>query len=319
MNAHTVLVADAGGTNVRFAKAPRPGETRAVQRYPVTAHATFEAALQAYLEAHPVAGPITAMAIAAAGPVAPDGSVQLTNGPWYFSRSSVSDVLGGAEVWIGNDLEGVSAALPRLAGGDLDFLRGAGEMSSAGRRQRMMAVNVGTGFGASLVVPVACGGRTFWQTVPSESGHLSLAAAGICDLDHEAFLLTEDALSGRGIAALYRALGGTVEVADAAAVFARCALEDAVARRVVDVMSGLLGRIAGDLVLATGAWGGAYLCGSVVNGWRHVAEPQVLLDAFDAKGRMRPHMSEIPVAVIRRDEPALFGLSYIAHDLLTQD
>lgn len=305
------LVADAGGTNVRFARSPARGIVEAPWRVSVTEFGSFEAALGAYLERHPTAGPAAAMAIGAAGPVAPDGSVKLTNGPWTFSATSVSATLGGAAVEIVNDLQAVSAALPHLRPDDIATLQPS---TRGDAPQRMMAVNVGTGFGASLALAVRHGGRTRWHTVPSEAGHLALAGGQAFGLPTQRFPLSEDALSGRGVPALYAHFSGKPCSLDAASIF-QATPDDPIAAQVSRAFATLLGGIAGDLVLATGAWGGAFLCGSVVQGWYQTGDPATLCDAFAAKGRMSDHMRALQVALITRGEPSLFGLTYTAHDL----
>jgi glucokinase len=75
-------------------------------------------------------------------------------------------------------------------------------------------------------------------------------------------------------------------------------------------MTQLLGRVVGDLVLASGAWGGAFLCGSVVRGWSSVADPERFRKVFERKGAMSGRMRGVPTAVITHPNPALIGLSH---------
>ena len=69
--------------------------------------------------------------------------------------------------------------------------------------------------------------------------------------------------------------------------------------------------IAGDLTLATSAWGGVYLCGSVATAWAAIADVGRFRAEFVRKGPMRTRMLKVPTAVIRRDNAALFGLAMI--------
>ena len=75
-------------------------------------------------------------------------------------------------------------------------------------------------------------------------------------------------LSGQGLARLHARLAGAHDVPRRryGTVFARAA-GDPAAARAVDMFTAVLGRIAGDLALATCAWGGVYLCGSVAVAW----------------------------------------------------
>ena len=84
---------------------------------------------------------------------------------------------------------------------------------------------------------------------------------------------------------------------------------DAAAARTVELFTAILGRIAGDLALATCAWGGVYLCGSVATAWAAIADVERFRAEFTRKGPMRTRMLKVPTAVIRRDNAALFGLA----------
>ena len=96
---------------------------------------------------------------------------------------------------------------------------------------------------------------------------------------------------------------------DAALIFAS-AKSDPVAALVVRLMTQLLARVTSDLVLASGAWGGAYLCGSVASGWHPVADGCLFRSMFERKGAMTAKMKQVPTALIVASEPALLGLTY---------
>ena len=301
------LVADAGGTNVRFAIADAAGGLKAVRSYRVSDFPTFADALAAYRSDAGGLRDISACAIAAAGPV--DGShVKVTNNDWSIDRAGIVAMLGGVPAALVNDLEAVAAAIPHLTIGDLYCI---GEPVPVRPEQRtMLAVNVGTGFGAASVIHR--GGR--WWTCPSEAGHMTLGPASAAEIE----LLPKDAsvesvLSGKGIAELHPRLAAANDRAidnagDAAAVFARAA-HDPPAARAVELFTAILARIAGDLALASCAWGGVYLCGSVALGWAPTADAGRFRAEFARKGPMRSRMLEVPTAVIRRDNVALFGLA----------
>ena len=67
--------------------------------------------------------------------------------------------------------------------------------------------------------------------------------------------------------------------------------------------------LAGDLALATCAWGGVYFSGSVATAWSTVADVAQFRAEFTRKGPMQTRMRQIPTAVIRRENAALFGLA----------
>lgn len=293
------LVADVGGTNVRFARADAAGNLAAVQSEPTSAAGSFAEALARYLAGTEGSEGCVACVVGAAGPV-DAGRVTLTNLDWTITREEIAAMLGGVPVAIVNDLEAVASALPHLAPGDATPFGGPPLETVAPRT--MLAVNVGTGFGAALAVRL--GNR--WWTLPGEAGHMTLGAVG----DEEARRLpsggtVEELLSGDGLSTLYARLAG--KPMPPAEVIALAA-EQQLAYRTVEIATAVLGRVAGDLALATGAES-VLLTGSVALGLAKVADPAAFRAAFEAKGPMRARMQRTPTALVTRDNVSLFGLA----------
>ncbi len=299
------LVADAGGTNVRFAIADEEGRLDRVQIFQVAAFPTFLDALSAYRSAAGGLSEIKTCAVAAAGPV--DGDiVKLTNNAWVVDRAKVSALMGGMPVALVNDLEAVAAALPHLTSDDLTAIGTPAPVRP--ERRTMLAVNVGTGFGAASAI--WRDGR--WYTCPSEAGHMTLVTVGSVEASAlPTDTSVESVLSGSGLARLHERLAGGQRVGDtpqAADVLAEAGRNTAAART-VDAFTTLLGRVAGDLALATCAWGGVYLCGSVAVAWSAIADAGRFQAEFTRKGLLSARMRQVPIAVIRRDLAPLFGLA----------
>ncbi|MFP4538384.1 MAG: ROK family protein [Dichotomicrobium sp.] len=305
------LVADVGGTNARFALASADAACFAAANMQVAAFTTFPDALRAYLERIGARerALIDSAAIAAAGPVDGD-TVKLTNAPWQIASRDISVQLGGVPAQVFNDLQAVAFALPFLGREDVSGL-GAAPRPRPQPASRMVAVNVGTGFGAATAVPSTGG----WLACPSEAGHMSLAGADAQEAELLAAIAPgrvatlEDVLCGAGVGTLYGTLSGRSDaLVTAGEAFARFG-DDPAARRTVEVISRWLGRAAGDLVLATAAWGGAFLLGGVVSGWQSVCDHDAFRAAFSDKGKMRERMSGVFTGVITRRDVALFGLA----------
>ncbi|MBL8565234.1 MAG: ROK family protein [Hyphomicrobiaceae bacterium] len=295
------LVADVGGTNVRFAAADAAGNLRRVASYRVAAFASFADALEDYLRAQSPEGTFTSCAIGAAGPVE-NGIVDLTNHPWRITADETSARLGGIATTVCNDLEAVAAALPYLNNGDVTLLGPC--RTTRPEHRTMLAVNVGTGFGASTAL--LRGGA--WWTVPSEAGHISLGAWDVAEREWmEPNATVESVLSGRGIAALYARLAGSPNGMPPTLPVRRS--DDSREAAAIDSISRLLGRVAGDLALATAAWGGVYLCGSVTLAWSAIADPAPFREAFESKGPMRERLQHVATGVIVRPNIALYGLA----------
>ena len=301
------LVADVGGTNVRFARADKFGCLENVLSLPSNAYTSFTHALRSYLEQAGAPPNWNACAIGAAGPV--DGSkVTLTNrASWSISADEVSTTLAGAPVTIVNDLEAVAAALPHLHKNEVTCLRGPELLSPP--QAPMIAINVGTGFGAAVISVDKHTGT--WTTHASEAGHMTLAAATLEEMDllgvSQSANSLESFLSGSGVCRLYQHLSGNTNAITAAEIFARAG--DPQADKVVQITTSVLARVTGDLVLATGAWGGVFFCGSVATGWACLADQSAFRLVFENKDAMRLRMQNVPTGLIVRHDVALFGLA----------
>lgn len=296
----TRIVADIGGTTARFALATLDGRHGPVTRFRVRDLGSFPEAVTAYITAFPDAATATEMAVAAAGPVEAE-AVSLTNAPWRIAAREVSARLGGIRTRVFNDLEAVALAVPHLAGPDLEAVFPGHAPPGS---KPMIALNVGTGLGAALAVPVARG----WTALASEAGHMRFAAATRLELELLGHLESyEQVLSGPGVAALAADLEARLRAAGPSG-----REMDGDPGSFVELFSDLLGRLAGDLVLATGAWGGAYLCGGVLAAWGETVDPGRLHRTFCRKGAMTKRMRMVPVHRILCESPALIGLARAA-------
>ena len=270
------VLADVGGTNARFAVSGGEGAPTDIRRFAVRDFPRFPDALAVYADGRPV----VSVAVAAAGPVV-DGAVRLTNAEWLISEPEILGACPNAKVHVLNDLEAVALALPMLSGSDIATLH-AGEPVT---RSPMVALNVGTGFGAAVAVPAGNG----WTALPTEAGHMSLIPTEADRGLFSAQTTIEGVLSGPSLARL------------------RDDTSDPTALR--DGFSHILGRVAGDLILATGAWGGLFLCGGVLNVMEETVDRAVFLDALHDRQGVAGRIRSVPVHQIRADEPALLGLS----------
>jgi glucokinase len=302
------LVADVGGSNVRFALVDRGGALERIETRRVADHPSFAAALADYFKGYDHKS-IEACAIAAAGPV-DESRIKLTNNAWTIDRGEISAVFGGSPVVLLNDLEAVAAALPHL--GVKDWIAVGGPAATRPERRTMLALNVGTGLGAAS----AAFRDARWTTIPSEAGHMTLGpltVGGVELADDGASV--ESVLSGPGVVELYGRVAAAQRkradtVTDAAQVFAR-ANDELIAARTVELLTLVLARVAGDLALATAAWGGVYFCGSVATAWVPLADTTAFRAEFIRKGLMQTRLENVPTVVILREQVALYGLATI--------
>ncbi|MEM7746035.1 MAG: glucokinase [Pseudomonadota bacterium] len=274
------LLADIGGTNARFAVSEGSGHFSDVTVLAVADHERFEHALEEYVRSS--GATITDAALAAAGPVI-DGQIRLTNAAWEISSTAVRSVLPHASVTVVNDLAAVARALPELGASDVRILQPG---TASQHPEPMIAINVGTGFGAAVAIPH----HADWLILPTEAGHMRSKAPGAdAPPDHE--LIVESLLSGPGLRRFRAELGDT----------------DDVRRR----FSVELGAVAGDLVLATGSWGGVYLCGGVLTPGQDTLDDVAFTSGLHRASGVGSRLNDVPVRQITHPQPAMLGLSHL--------
>lgn len=310
------LVADIGGTNARFGWIDQAqGPIKHVRTLEVSAHPGPVEAVRAYLaDIAPACGQALlqprAAAVAVATPVVGD-ELLLTNSGWRFSRSHMQQTLGLQALRVLNDFEALSLALPRL-GADQWRAHAQPPRADAGV---LAVVGPGTGLGVGAAVRAPGG----WVALPGEGGHATLAATD----DDEARVLTlarqwyghvsgERLLSGIGLPVLHRAVcadAGAAEpgLSSPQIVERGLAGSDPLARRTLELFCALLGNFCGSVALIYGARGGLFIGGGIVPRLGDLFFASRFREKFEAKGRCRSYLADVPTAVITDTLAALTG------------
>jgi glucokinase len=322
-----VLLADIGGTHARFALAdlatPRPLLEDTVTAYPVDRFASLADAARHYLDA--AGAGARGAVVAVAGPVR-DGQARMTNHPWVVSVDRLGDALGlpPAGIALVNDFVAQAMAVRQLADADLESLGGPLQArSDAPPRDGATRVIVGAGTGLGVGVLVRHEGR--WLALATEAGHASFAPgtpqeiAILERLSRDFGRVSNERLaSGAGLVNLHRALGalagedpGSLRPED---VTAGAAAGDRRCEQSVDAFCAIFGAIAGDLVLAYGAWDGAYLSGGLVPHLLPALRRSGFRQRFEGKGRYAPAMAAVPALAVLHPQPGLLGAAVIAAD-----
>jgi glucokinase len=296
------LISDAGGTNVRFARASG-NSLSAIHAYPVSRFPSFTAAMRAYLDETGGAQGCTGAAIAAAGPIA-NGKVSLTNMDWEISETEVSAELG-VPCRLINDVEAVAFSVGGTSGAGFTAVGPLAPDPTTSHR--ILVANIGTGFGAATLI--RAGGT--WVSCPSEAGHMALCFPDWPDAGMQRlFPSIEHVLSGHGLCDLYAALSKSAAPGDAAGIFAH-AEADPRSAAALRLFTKVAGSVLGNLVLATAAWDGVFLCGSVARSLVNAADPAAFRQAFEGTSRMSAQLSRVPIALLTAEHPALAGLAVL--------
>jgi glucokinase len=314
----STLLADVGGTNVRFALADtgarEPLLSSTIRRYRVADFADFGAAAQQYL-IDENARPAHAV-FAFAGPVGGE-VVHITNHPWTVDLKRVEAELELAEgLRAINDFAAMSFAVSLLGDADVVRLGGAAPAAVGADAQQAFAL-VGPGTGLGVGALVVRDGRI--DALSSEGGHLSFAPRNEFEIEILRRLAArfgrvsnERVLCGAGLVNLYGVLaemdGVAAEALQPKDITARADDgSDEHSVRAVELFCELLGAVAGDLVLAFGAWDGVYLTGGLTPRLQAWLARGAFRRRFEDKGRFAPRLTEVPTLAVLHADAGLLG------------
>jgi glucokinase len=320
-----ILVGDIGGTNTRLAIIEMvKGHFNFLveETFPSHEESSLESALRKFLS-NPL-HPITRACLGVAGPVR-EGRCEATNLPWVIDSREIARQLNLPRVGLINDWEAGAYGIPALETKDFEVLN-PGSPDARGNRA---VISAGTGLGQVGL---------FWdggkhQPFPSEGGHADFAPRNHLEMDLLDYLLkrharvsAERVISGQGLFNIYQFLKDTgreeeptwlvdqMRQKDPSAVISENALagKSSLCVQALDLFVSLYGAEAGNLALKVMASGGVYLGGGIAPKIIAKLKDPVFLNAFTAKGRMRPLLQAMPVRVILNPKLALLGAARCA-------
>lgn len=307
------LIADIGGTNVRFALVERDGGPSSVMAMHCADYPGPAEAARSYLAAIAPGIQPRCAAFAVASPVTGD-RVDLTNSAWDFSIEAVKRELEVERLDVVNDFTAVALSVRHLDEGDRVKLGG----DAAAPGAPIGVLGPGTGLGVSALVPASSGE---WVALAAEGGHVTMAAAD----DREAAILSwlrarfghvsaERVLSGPGLVNLYEALAavdGRPSPYTAPDAISQRALDGScpTCREALDIFFAMLGTTASNLALSLGARGGIYLAGGILPRMKRALAKSGFRARFEDKGRFKPYLESIPVWLVVHPQPAFAGLA----------
>lgn len=319
----SVLAADIGGTNARFAIGE--ADDQAVLRV-LTARTYPSRTLEGPCDGvrrflQESGASVDHAVVGMAGPVR-DGVGTMTNRPWTVEEEEIAEAAGTAEATLVNDFVALGHALLHLSDADrVELQRGRGASNGV-----VAVLGAGTGLGQAFLVPDPSGSLPTVEA--SQGGHADFAPRSELEWELRSFLRRrsdhvswEHVLSGSGLCAAYDFLvesgrvredPGTrraMEVAEAAHVISGrgLAATDLACVATLDLYALLYGSHAGAVALGMGATGGVYVGGGLARHVLPALRSGGFMKAFQDKGRMRAWLGGIPVHVVARDDAGLMG------------
>jgi glucokinase len=320
-----ILAGDIGGTNSRLAFFTRHGkrlEPVAEQTYISRDHENLESVVKKFVSSHDL--PVDVACFGIAGPVK-NGRSEAVNLAWTVDSRLLAHLLRIDTVELLNDLEAYAYGIAMLAPEDFVQLNpGVPEASG-----NAAVIAAGTGLGEAGLYwdglqhrPFACeGGHTTFA--PSDPLQLELLGFLMREFGHVSW---ERVVSGPGLLNVYRFLRDTgrgeepawlareMQQHDPSAVVSQAALAgtSALCSQALDLFVSLYGAEAGNVALKIMATAGVYVGGGIAPKIiKNLTEP-TFMQAFVAKGRLKPVLQEIPVHIIMNDRTALLGAARFA-------
>jgi glucokinase len=315
-----ILAGDIGGTNTRLALFDAKSERMNMlfeKTFPSREKTGLEAVLAEFLSLHP--GDLTRASFGIAGPVR-NGRCEATNLPWIVDSKTVAKQLGLKGVGLMNDLVANAYGIRLLQPKDFVTLN-KGARNAQGN---MAIISAGTGLGEAGMYWDGHVHRPF----ASEGGHADFSPRNHLEMELLDYSMSryrrvsfERLVSGPGLAHIYQFLrdrGKGEEPSwlaeqmhhdDTAPLISRLAIEgkSPLCRSALDLFVSFYGAEAGNLALKLMATGGVYLGGGIAPKIISILKEPVFMNAFTAKGRMRPLLEDIPVRVIMNAKTALLG------------
>ena len=315
-----ILAGDIGGTNTRLALFDAKSEGMKMlfeKTFPSREKTSLEAVLAEFLSLHP--GDLTRASFGIAGPVR-NGRCEATNLPWIVDSKTVAKQLGLKRVGLMNDLVANAYGIPLLQPKDFVILN-KGARNAQGN---MAIISAGTGLGEAGM---------YWdgevhRPFASEGGHADFSPRNHLEMELLDYSMSryrrvsfERLVSGPGLVHIYQFLrdrgkgeeppwlAEQMHHDDTAPLISRLAIEgkSPLCRSALDLFVSFYGAEAGNLALKLMATGGVYLGGGIAPKIISILKEPVFMNAFTAKGRMRPLLEDIPVRVIMNAKTALLG------------
>jgi glucokinase len=321
MKTKTILAADIGGTNSRFA-AFRTGENRQLDLVRSlwlntdefdSMKAMFDQLEKENFDLPASEADVAVMAVA--GPIVDKTYSDPPNIGWDIDLTELVGKVGLKECALINDFVAqafacrspVMDAARRIIAGTVD------------PTAPLAVIGAGTGLGQAALIPLEKGGYT---ALASEGGHTSFPFESAAEVKYMHYLLqetgepyvrTETVVSGGGLSRLHHFLTG--ERLEPAEVANRLTDESGTLKW----MARFLGRVSRNYALAVVAFGGVYISGGVAAKLPELVTHREFARAFRKTDVMSHVLDRIPVFLNADEESGLWGAAMKGMQILQGD
>jgi glucokinase len=335
----TVLGGDIGGTNARLAifevgVGVAVGPLLFEQTFPSRAYPSLDIIVDEFVVAATAkvgeAAKVSSACFGIAGPIE-NNMCRATNLPWIVDGRTLAPRLGLQRVTLVNDFYAAALGVTAVRPDQLVALGGGPPVPQG----PIAVLGAGTGLGQAFLLWSAADNA--YQVIPSEGGHVDLAARTPLEWGLVQYLLSkygrvscERVLSGRGLIDVFTFLSeepacrGLIrpETAtalaiagnDPAAVISQRAMAgaDPICEMALSIFCSVLGATAGNLGLMLLATGGVFVAGGIAPRILTFLQRGAFREAFDRKGRLHTLVEHLPAYVVTHPQPGLLGAAKVA-------
>ena len=311
-----ILVADIGGTNIRFAIV-KNGRMGTITKYKNNLFKYPQEAFDLYLSTLSEAP--THMILGVAGPIS-NGCVTLTNRNWTFKEKEYEKRYNLAQCQLVNDF--VLKGYGILALSKTDFI--ALDDNQVIKNEPKCVIGPGTGLGICFLT--YHNGK--WIPHSSEGGHIDIAPSNTTEQKIIKYLRptgnnisAEELLSGRGLVSLYNAVCAlkhhTPIASTPEGVLELAQENNKAALEAYKHFFNFLGTFAGNMAITMKCTGGVYIVSSI---FRHEKIEKMFLKstfkkAFCNRGKMQNLANSLPVFYITHSKLAFLGLKKLSQNI----
>lgn len=320
-----IIIADMGATYSRVAFIDEYQAIRNIETYHSANYESPKEVIAAYLNTIDESDPAH-LFIAVAAPINNDRLV-LTNNHWDFSQQAIAQALNTKVTFI-NDFEALSLSLNHLADSEtIEIGTHQAPVQQLHNTLPKVVIGTGTGFGSAMSLSTESG----TISVPSEGGHALYSPQDaeetkILEIAIKTYgrpVIVEDLLGCKvGIPKLISIMAQmdniipTFNATPEALLDAALEASDPFAIRVLNRYCAMLGNVASNIALTTGAFGGVYIGGGFAPRFNEFLLASNFRKAFLNKSSVNEILSHIPTYLITHPYATLVGLQQILHRYL---
>ena len=320
-NGVSTLITDMGATFTRIAYIDQDGEINHIRKYHSAQFPSPTELIKQYQNDVPTASP-KQLLMAIAAPIQGD-LITLSNNHWHFSLNEMMDRLS-LKIYPYNDFAALAASLNNLTKRELV------EIGASGMKKNIIAnaylpkavIGSGTGFGSALWVPSPKNNFTIaaegGQALYPPQDQIEITIIKIIEKTLHRPVTVEDLLGcQRGIPRLIMAMAKIYDQTPVDFSSAKSLLEAALEKKTpfaIEVLSrycAMLGNVAANTVLTSGALGGIYIAGGFAPRFHSFLLTSPFREAFCNRGHIDEILAQVPTYLITHPYATLIGLKQI--------